>query len=204
MRFALVPKDMSEDRFWRNYFYRVYLMKQTFAVSALASTADEERDQPAPAAAEPPTPTAAPPTASQVESPDTLNETTGLDDDAFESPATDAPKMAEVNLADLGGDVDDEVSFGAGAASTATTPVASGDTVGLDSSKLDSKLSSSNPSSGGEGTSDNSWDKADIETETDMSEFELLKEGADVELEDGWEDEVNAMLEEEEEEGDAP
>jgi hypothetical protein len=52
-------------------------------------------------------------------------------------------------------------------------------------------------------SSDNSWDKADVETETDMSEFELLKddgEGEDAELEEGWEDEVNAMLEEDDDE----
>lgn len=43
MRFELVPKEMSEERFWCNYFYRVYLMKQTCEVSSLASEADSER-----------------------------------------------------------------------------------------------------------------------------------------------------------------
>eukprot|EP00041_Stephanoeca_diplocostata_P014729 m.277088 g.277088 ORF g.277088 m.277088 type:complete len:283 (+) comp19781_c0_seq2:359-1207(+) len=42
MRFAMVPKELSEEIFWRNYFYRVYLVKQSSEVSALAHEADDE------------------------------------------------------------------------------------------------------------------------------------------------------------------
>jgi len=36
MRFSLVPKRVKEERFWRNYFYRVSLIKQSTQLSSLA------------------------------------------------------------------------------------------------------------------------------------------------------------------------
>merc|ERR1711887_103478 len=33
MRYDLVPKKVKEDEFWRNYFYRVGLVKQSFELS---------------------------------------------------------------------------------------------------------------------------------------------------------------------------
>ncbi|CAF3705954.1 unnamed protein product [Rotaria sp. Silwood1] len=36
MRFDLVPKQINEEMFWRNYFYRVSLIKQSAQLSALA------------------------------------------------------------------------------------------------------------------------------------------------------------------------
>jgi len=33
MRYELVPKKVKEDEFWRNYFYRVGLIKQSFELS---------------------------------------------------------------------------------------------------------------------------------------------------------------------------
>eukprot|EP00730_Choanoeca_flexa_P017589 TRINITY_DN8491_c0_g1_i1.p1 TRINITY_DN8491_c0_g1~~TRINITY_DN8491_c0_g1_i1.p1 ORF type:complete len:317 (+),score=73.70 TRINITY_DN8491_c0_g1_i1:89-1039(+) len=36
-RFELVPKKLSEEHFWRNYFYRVSLIKQSFGVDAVAT-----------------------------------------------------------------------------------------------------------------------------------------------------------------------
>ncbi|CAF3581496.1 unnamed protein product [Rotaria sordida] len=36
MRFDLVPKQINEEAFWRNYFYRVSLIKQSTQLSALA------------------------------------------------------------------------------------------------------------------------------------------------------------------------
>lgn len=38
MRFQLVPKKISEERFWRNYFYRVSLIKQSTQLTSLAAT----------------------------------------------------------------------------------------------------------------------------------------------------------------------
>ncbi|KAL2087755.1 hypothetical protein ACEWY4_016583 [Coilia grayii] len=38
MRFALVPKHVTEDRFWRNYFYRLSLITQSAQLSSLATT----------------------------------------------------------------------------------------------------------------------------------------------------------------------
>ena len=35
VRFALVPKKISEDKFWRNYFYRVHLVKQSIQLGTL-------------------------------------------------------------------------------------------------------------------------------------------------------------------------
>ena len=32
-RYELVPKAIKEDEFWRNYFYRVSLIKQSFELS---------------------------------------------------------------------------------------------------------------------------------------------------------------------------
>ncbi|MBN3303054.1 SYAP1 protein, partial [Amia calva] len=37
MRFDLVPKHVKEDMFWRNYFYRVSLIKQSAQLTALAA-----------------------------------------------------------------------------------------------------------------------------------------------------------------------
>jgi len=38
MRYELVPKKVKEDDFWRNYFYRVGLAKQSFELSSSLST----------------------------------------------------------------------------------------------------------------------------------------------------------------------
>ncbi|KAM9860709.1 synapse-associated protein 1 [Aulostomus maculatus] len=46
MRFDLVPKHVKEEAFWRNYFYRVSLIKQSAQLTALAAqqqTAGEDR-----------------------------------------------------------------------------------------------------------------------------------------------------------------
>ncbi|KAL6081038.1 hypothetical protein STEG23_004676, partial [Scotinomys teguina] len=37
MRFALVPKLVKEEVFWRNYFYRISLIKQSAQLTALAA-----------------------------------------------------------------------------------------------------------------------------------------------------------------------
>ncbi|WAR08570.1 SYAP1-like protein [Mya arenaria] len=39
MRFELVPKQIKEDMFWRNYFYRVSLIKQSTQLTSLAQQA---------------------------------------------------------------------------------------------------------------------------------------------------------------------
>ncbi|XP_067117144.1 synapse-associated protein 1 isoform X3 [Osmerus mordax] len=46
MRFDLVPKHVKEEMFWRNYFYRVSLVKQSAQLTALAAQqqASEPRD----------------------------------------------------------------------------------------------------------------------------------------------------------------
>ncbi|KAL7864154.1 hypothetical protein AOLI_G00155740 [Acnodon oligacanthus] len=47
MRFDLVPKHVKEEMFWRNYFYRVSLIKQSAQLTALAAQqqAAERRDE---------------------------------------------------------------------------------------------------------------------------------------------------------------
>lgn len=42
MRFDLVPKQVKEDVFWRNYFYRVSLIKQSAQLTALAAQQQAE------------------------------------------------------------------------------------------------------------------------------------------------------------------
>ncbi|CAF1561083.1 unnamed protein product, partial [Adineta steineri] len=37
MRFDLVPKQINEESFWRNYFYRVSLVKNSAQLTALAN-----------------------------------------------------------------------------------------------------------------------------------------------------------------------
>ncbi|XP_076014672.1 synapse-associated protein 1-like [Genypterus blacodes] len=45
MRFHLVPKQVKEEVFWKNYFYRVSLIKQSAQLTALAAQqAAEQRD----------------------------------------------------------------------------------------------------------------------------------------------------------------
>ncbi|CAM4674316.1 hypothetical protein PO909_014497 [Leuciscus waleckii] len=49
MRFDLVPKQVKEDVFWRNYFYRVSLIKQSAQLTALAAQQQaEEKNSNAP------------------------------------------------------------------------------------------------------------------------------------------------------------
>uniref|UniRef100_A0A3Q1HRZ4 Synapse associated protein 1 n=1 Tax=Acanthochromis polyacanthus TaxID=80966 RepID=A0A3Q1HRZ4_9TELE len=43
MRFDLVPKHVKEEVFWRNYFYRVSLIKQSAQLTALAAQ-QQQRD----------------------------------------------------------------------------------------------------------------------------------------------------------------
>ena len=37
-RYELVPKQVKEEEFWRNYFYRVNLIKQSFDLKDLESS----------------------------------------------------------------------------------------------------------------------------------------------------------------------
>uniref|UniRef100_A0A3B5MJD1 Synapse-associated protein 1 n=1 Tax=Xiphophorus couchianus TaxID=32473 RepID=A0A3B5MJD1_9TELE len=45
MRFDLVPKQVKEDVFWRNYFYRVSLIKQSAQLTALAAHQQQQQQQ---------------------------------------------------------------------------------------------------------------------------------------------------------------
>ncbi|XP_029945399.1 synapse-associated protein 1-like isoform X2 [Salarias fasciatus] len=45
MRFDLVPKQVKEEVFWRNYFYRVSLVKQSAQLTALAAQQQEGGDR---------------------------------------------------------------------------------------------------------------------------------------------------------------
>ncbi|VDN15356.1 unnamed protein product [Dibothriocephalus latus] len=42
MRFRLVPKKLKEDDFWRNYFYRISLIRQAAQLSLLANVSPED------------------------------------------------------------------------------------------------------------------------------------------------------------------
>ncbi|CAI9729201.1 Hypothetical predicted protein [Octopus vulgaris] len=42
MRFELVPKQINEENFWRNYFYRVSLIKQSTQLTSIAQSTDAE------------------------------------------------------------------------------------------------------------------------------------------------------------------
>merc|ERR1711974_305100 len=44
LRYELVPKVIKEDEFWRNYFYRVSLIKQSFELSH-SMTEDSKREK---------------------------------------------------------------------------------------------------------------------------------------------------------------
>jgi len=48
MRYELVPKKVKEDEFWRNYFYRVGLVKQSFELSNSMSTDVKKEKKAAP------------------------------------------------------------------------------------------------------------------------------------------------------------
>ncbi|XP_076620315.1 synapse-associated protein 47kD isoform X2 [Colletes latitarsis] len=45
MRFELVPKVISEENFWRNYFYRVSVLRQSHELNAMAHQAENEQNQ---------------------------------------------------------------------------------------------------------------------------------------------------------------
>merc|ERR1712024_113444 len=42
LRYELVPKVIKEDEFWRNYFYRVSLIKQSFELSSMTDDSKKE------------------------------------------------------------------------------------------------------------------------------------------------------------------
>ncbi|XP_076237637.1 synapse-associated protein 47kD isoform X2 [Calliopsis andreniformis] len=44
MRFQLVPKVISEENFWRNYFYRVSVLRQSHELNAMASQAENNQN----------------------------------------------------------------------------------------------------------------------------------------------------------------
>ncbi|XP_043252791.1 synapse-associated protein of 47 kDa isoform X2 [Colletes gigas] len=44
MRFELVPKVISEENFWRNYFYRVSVLRQSHELNAMAHQAENEQN----------------------------------------------------------------------------------------------------------------------------------------------------------------
>lgn len=46
MRFELVPKQVKEHRFWRNYFYRVSLIKQSAQLTSLAQNTGSTSESP--------------------------------------------------------------------------------------------------------------------------------------------------------------
>ncbi|KAK0138662.1 Synapse-associated protein 1 [Merluccius polli] len=48
MRFHLVPKQVKEEAFWRNYFYRVSLIKQSAQISLLAAQRPQTPESPDP------------------------------------------------------------------------------------------------------------------------------------------------------------
>jgi len=72
MRYELVPKKVKEDEFWRNYFYRVGLVKQSFELSNSMATDNHKEKKttslPAP-----------------LEDDDNLNPSSGDQDDEFVS-----------------------------------------------------------------------------------------------------------------------
>ncbi|KAJ0065252.1 hypothetical protein NL108_006596, partial [Boleophthalmus pectinirostris] len=45
MRFHLVPKQLKEEVFWRNYFYRVSLIKQSAQLTVLATQRAPDREK---------------------------------------------------------------------------------------------------------------------------------------------------------------
>ncbi len=45
MRYALVPKTVKEEEFWRNYFYRVSLIKQSFELKDLEQEQEKKADK---------------------------------------------------------------------------------------------------------------------------------------------------------------
>ncbi|KAK7878394.1 hypothetical protein WMY93_031024 [Mugilogobius chulae] len=45
MRFHLVPKQLKEEVFWRNYFYRVSLIKQSGSAHSAGSTTDSRKER---------------------------------------------------------------------------------------------------------------------------------------------------------------
>ncbi|XP_054000430.1 synapse-associated protein 1 isoform X2 [Hylaeus anthracinus] len=44
MRFQLVPKVISEENFWRNYFYRVSVLRQSHELNAMAHQAENDQN----------------------------------------------------------------------------------------------------------------------------------------------------------------
>lgn len=40
LRFRLVPTQISEERFWRNYFYRIFLLKQASVLAQIQDQTD--------------------------------------------------------------------------------------------------------------------------------------------------------------------
>ncbi|XP_033125692.1 synapse-associated protein 1-like [Anneissia japonica] len=171
MRFELVPKSVTEENFWRNYFYRVSLIKQSSQLTSLASatgnngqnvkqdgTSSKKDENSSESKTEPSPPIA-------IES--KANETS---DDAFTDLPPDSPPANEF-VSDAFSSEVDQADLQKGMEQLGMTE-------------------KEEPSPAGAAEDVPEWEK---ELQQELQDFEVVDE-AEGEVNDEWEDEINQML----------
>lgn len=205
MRTKLVPKQLTEEKFWTNYFYRVSLVQSSFDVSAMAS--EEVGDA---ASADPnvepqglnaPPPTIENKTAAEDIDENKLNEVNDslqmndMEEQEELEQHLPASQMENVSLEELGGGIADTPSR--------ETPEEESTAATNNTDTNDDDVGETNGTGSGDATpaatdtdTSEKWEK-DLDAELEgFSEFEAMQgEGDQEELDDGWEDEVAQMLE---------
>ncbi|XP_055512594.1 synapse-associated protein 1-like isoform X2 [Leucoraja erinacea] len=169
MRFELVPKLVKEEQFWKNYFYRISLIKQSVQLlSQAAGQPENSRDEPD--ASE----SSLPATDSVLSSPSTVpvrkqNESAG------------APSGQEVSISPTANEfVSDAFD----------TSFLNQEDILRGMEQLG--MSSSQPAPGDEADDIPEWEK---ELQRELQEFEIVEGKAKVS--DAWEKEIEALLQEE-------
>lgn len=219
MRSELVPKILTENKFWENYFYRVALIKSSSDVSAMAGEGSGASEEPAVEAqglnAAPPVEpaTAATPAVEDVDEStlNAVNDSLQMNDmEEEEELSQNFGGVENVSLDELGGGLGETEAVPPAASTSEDSALAGEDDTGEeadgqadddDLAEDSSKPSSIATTSPSEIQTDTSatWEK-DLEAELEgFSEFEAGEDdtGADEELDAGWEDEVAQMLEDE-------
>ncbi|XP_010884742.1 synapse-associated protein 1 isoform X2 [Esox lucius] len=167
MRFDLVPKQVKEDVFWRNYFYRVSLIKQSAQLTALAAqqqAADKRGDE------------------EEVIGPEDVNLTEN----------TIRPKTPPVSISDMpkSGEEEEEISTSPGVSEFVSDAFDSCNINHEDLRKemeqlvLDKKEEATTPE---EETAD--WEK---ELQAELQEYEVVTEADN--KDDNWDKEIEEML----------
>jgi len=185
MRFELVPKTCTEDRFWGNYFYRVALIMQSSEASA--TTATQETTPDTTNATD--TDNTVPPTPTSSTDADADNDPV-VEDKDLPDPLASLPEAAALPVVDL-------AELGGAAQPTPQAPEAESNAAPHASTVAEAAESEDSEGDVDEGDPDGDDEDWEKELAAELDNFELAEE-AEGEKATGssWEDVADELLEE--------